>query len=462
MRKPMVLVFILLLFIIIISATILYFYIPKSTLVFKESNKEVINSGRGFYVQINSNEEERFEELKSENIKIALVAYDIEDYLNTEITTEKLQELEKTLNEARKYDIQIVFRAAYGFDPKYKDPEDIDKIYTHIKQIAPILNANKDVILSVQAGFIGPWGEWHSSKFFTGNGEEVKVRNQILSVLLDNLNEDIIINVRRPRFIRDAIKADFDKSRLGLHNDALLSTKDDMGTYDDSSFSREEELAWAKSNISHGINGGEMPLVSEYSNIDNAIKEMKSLQITYLNSRYNKEVLDEWKTTEYEGQNGLEYIKNHLGYRLWLGKVELSKYIKPNREFSIKAVINNSGFAPINSGKRLFLIMKRGKEVIFESILEEELSSINGGMEKEFIINAHIDDLFEVDNKEEILVGICIANPSIASSYIANSVNNISKIQLTNSDLIYEDGINFFAKYKLNNKQYILEQILKK
>lgn len=457
MKKPMVLVFILLLFIIIISGTILYLYIPKSTLVFKESNKEVLNPGRGFYVQINSNEEERFEELKNENIKIALVAYDIEDYLNIKIPKEKLKELEIVLNEARVYDMQIVFRAAYGFDPKYKDPETIDNIYTHIKQIAPILNANKDVILSVQAGFIGPWGEWHSSKFFTGNEDEVKLRNQILSVLLENLNQDIAVNVRRPRFVRDAIEAGIDQSRLGIHNDALLSTKDDMGTYDDSDYTREEELSWAKANITQVVNGGEMPLVSEYSSINNAIKEMKSLQITYLNSRYNKEVLEEWKTTEYKGQNGLEYINNHLGYRLWLGEVELSTYIKSNREFSIKAVIHNSGLAPIDNGKDLFLIMKRGKEVIFKSILEGELSSINCDMAKEFIINTHIDDLFEVDNKEDILVGICIANPDTTSSYTVNLVDNNSQIELTNSELIYEEGINFFAKYKFNNKKYTLK-----
>ncbi|MEK6266350.1 MAG: DUF4874 domain-containing protein [Clostridium sp.] len=455
MKKPMLLFFILLLVIVIICGTILYLYIPKSTLVFKESNKEVLNPGRGFYVQINSNEEERFEQLKNENIKIALVAYDIEDFLNTKITEKKLKELEIVLKEARKYDMQIVFRAAYGFDPKYKDPETIENIYTHIKQIAPILNANKDVILSVQAGFLGPWGEWHSSKFLTGNEDEVKLRNQTLSVLLENLSKDIAINVRRPRFIRDAMEAGIDKSRLGLHNDALWSTKDDMGTYDDSDYTREEELSWARENIAQGVNGGEMPLVSEYSNIDNAIKEMKSLQITYLNCRYNKEVLEGWKTTEYKGQNGLEYVNNHLGYRLWLDKVELSTYIKPNRAFRIKAVIHNSGFAPIDNGNELFLIMKRGKEVIFKSILDGELSSINGDMSKEFIINTHIDDLFEMDKKEDILVGIYIVNPDIASS--ENPANNISQIELANSELIYENGINFFAKYIYNNKRYTLE-----
>lgn len=423
--------------------------IPESTLIFKENDKELHNPGRGFYVQINSDEWRRFEELKQDNIKIALVAYDIKDYLNSKIPEDKLEELETVLNKAREYDMKIVFRAAYGFTPHYEDPETIETIYTHIKQIAPILNANKDVILSIQAGFIGPWGEWHSSKFFTGDEREVKLRNQTLSVLLENLDQDIVINVRRPRFIREAITAGIDKSRLGLHDDALLSTKDDMGTYDDTNYTRVDELGWAKHNITRGVNGGEMPLVSEYSSINNAIKEMESLQVTYLNSRYNKEVLETWKNTEFRGQNGLEYVKNHLGYRLWLGEVTLSKYIMPNKEFSIKAVIHNSGFAPIYNGNKLFLIMKRGKEVIYQSELEGDLSSINGGTEKEFTINSHIGNLLKAGDKEDISIGIYITNP--------NTSKNGGQIELANSNLIYQNGINLFAKYKFINKKYVLE-----
>lgn len=449
MKKRVVLVFILFLFISMIYGVFLYLHMPKSILSFKESNKEVFNPGRGFYIQINSNEKERLEELKNENIGIALVAYDIKKYLNTKISEDKLKELEEVLNEARKYNIKIVFRAAYGFTSQYKDPDKIDSIYTHIKQIAPILNANKDVILSVQAGFIGPWGEWHSSKFFTADANEVKLRNQILSVMLENLNEDIDVNVRRPRFIRDAIAAGIDKTRLGLHNDALLSTKDDMGTYDDSGYTRNDELAWIEANIAQVANGGEMPLVSEYSSIENAVKELKSLQITYLNSRYNIEVLKKWRDDEYKGQNGLAYVNNHLGYRLWLGEVELSTYIKPKREFSIKAVIHNSGFVTIDNRKKAYIVMKRGKEIIFKAMLQGELSSIKTDKSKEFTINTNIDDLFKDNNQEEILIGICITD--------SNSSNNINMVELANSDVIYEGGINFFAKYKLNNKKFKLE-----
>lgn len=426
-----------------------YFYIPQSILIFKESTKEVLNPGRGFYVQINSNEDERFKELKNDNIKIALVAYDIEDYINTLLDKEKLQELEIVLGKARDYGIKIVFRAAYGFDPNYEDPETVDIIYSHIKQIAPILNKYSDVILSVQAGFIGPWGEWHSSKYFTGDSEEVTLRNTLLSALLEYLDEEIVINVRRPRFIRDAIEVGMDGSRLGLHNDALLSTKNDMGTYDDPDYTRKEELAWAKSNIAYGVNGGEMPLVSEYSAINNAVEEMRSLQLTYLNSRYNKEVLEEWKNTEYKGHNGFQYIKNHLGYRLWLGEVNLSTYIRPYRTLKLKMKLHNSGFAPVKKGNELFLVIKRGNEIIFEGLLEDELSLLKGGSSKEFIIHTRFNNLLK-NNNDDLLLGIYIANNTYEELQGLN--NSIKQIQLANSDIIYKNGINYFASYKYDNE----------
>ena len=52
----------------------------------------------------------------------------------------------------------------------------------HVAQLAPILTANQDAILALQAGFIGTWGEWHGSTNFNydANG-----RREVLGALLD-------------------------------------------------------------------------------------------------------------------------------------------------------------------------------------------------------------------------------------------------------------------------------------
>ena len=62
-----------------------------------------------------------------------------------------------------------------------------------------------------------------------------------------------------------------------------------------------------------GINGGEMPSVGELSSSGNALFEFEKLHLTYLNSKYNKDVLSMWKKEKLFGQNTFNYINNHLG-----------------------------------------------------------------------------------------------------------------------------------------------------
>ena len=197
--------------------------VAYSRLKLTRSNKKLNNPARGFYVQIDSKEKERLEDIKKAGIRVSLVAFDIREYLDKMISEDKLAELDNVLKMARNQGIRVVFRAAYDFDGRYKDPDSLERVYSHIKQIAPIINKNKACILCVQAGFLGPWGEWHSTKFVEGvNG--VKDRNSVLETLLVELDESIEINLRRPRFIRDAMDAGISIKRIGFHNDGLLST----------------------------------------------------------------------------------------------------------------------------------------------------------------------------------------------------------------------------------------------
>lgn len=65
---------------------------------------------------------------------------------------------------------------------------------SHISQLSPVLAANQDAMLSVQAGFVGPWGEWHGSTNFQ---DDLEGRQEILSALLDAV-PDRTVQVRTP------------------------------------------------------------------------------------------------------------------------------------------------------------------------------------------------------------------------------------------------------------------------
>jgi hypothetical protein len=64
-----------------------------------------------------------------------------------------------------------------------------------VAQLTPILTSNQDAILAVQAGFIGPWGEWHGSTNFNydANG-----RKEVIGALLDAV-PNRIVQIRTPQ-----------------------------------------------------------------------------------------------------------------------------------------------------------------------------------------------------------------------------------------------------------------------
>lgn len=428
-----------------------YQYSPLKTIVLNKHSNYIDNPSRGLYVQINSEKRERIASLKDkENVNLVFLEYDIYEYVDTSISQMKLEELDDALQVAKESDLDVIFRAAYGYDSdyKYKDPMDIERIVGHIKQISPILNNYREQILCVQAGMLGPWGEWHSSNLIGDDENQNKVvRNGVLSAWLENLDESIIINVRRPRFLRDAVSAGLEKTRIGLHNDALFSTDSDMGTYDDEEYNRSEELKWAEESLVTGINGGEMPQLSDYTELDNVLEEMRQLKITYLNKKYNTQVLDYWNTQEIEGVNGLDFICNHLGYRYHIENMKASETIK-NNNLTIRMEWMNTGFAPIKEGYELYLILKQGQKIYSYPIEDHNLHTLQSGDVRELSKKIKLED--ELLTGFEVGVKLCLEVDKMTGD------NNLS-VELANHESKYMNGVNYLLKYEVIDEKLVLE-----
>ena len=67
----------------------------------------------------------------------------------------------------------------------------------HIEQLAPVVKANADQVYVLQAGFIGSWGEWHSS-VTNLHANKTAVSNVVEAELFKLLPPDRKINVRVP------------------------------------------------------------------------------------------------------------------------------------------------------------------------------------------------------------------------------------------------------------------------
>ena len=89
------------------------------------------------------------------------------------------------------------FVIRFCYDPRNggnKDKEaSMSTIETHIKHLSEIFNKHADTLTTIESGFLGPWGEMHSSKIAT---EENKAL--VIKYWLENTKEIPII-ARTPK-----------------------------------------------------------------------------------------------------------------------------------------------------------------------------------------------------------------------------------------------------------------------
>ena len=184
--------------------------------------------------------------------------------------------------------------------------------------------------------------------------------------------------------------------RLGLFNDGMLGSVSDYGTYSDntrqdagdfSAWTREEELAFQDVLCSSVPSGGEVIVDNPYNDLENAIADLKTMHVSYLNEDYDRNVLDKWAGTVvntddcYDGMDGWSYVERHLGYRLWIAGAALSHSFWADT-VEVNAALKNSGFAPFYRQTKVCVsVTDEAGAVCYTDEWEEELLKLSGGNE---------------------------------------------------------------------------------
>jgi hypothetical protein len=324
---------------------------PTAERLFRPSESHFANPERGFYSTRTTVQMTGLEKLREQGISLVLVEMDLRAFKERDLTREKLDELGAALAAARQAGLKVIFRAAYGFtDRDYRaDPKDLDRILSHVRQIGVVLTENADALFAVQAGFLGPWGEWHDSNW--GDPPSLDVRRATLFALLEAVPAPIPIQVRRPMFIRDIFATETEAfagaklSRIGWHDDAFLAMPDDMGTYVEPAWDRERELRWCEHLDRQAPFGGETVGLSESTPIEEVVREMELLHLSYLNIAYHPKTLQRWRESQYRGENAFKYIEGRIGYRLVARKLRYSPEARAGGRLSFELTLTNAGFA---------------------------------------------------------------------------------------------------------------------
>jgi hypothetical protein len=326
--------------------------------LFQPSGQRLVNPERGFYSPQTTTHLEGLEQLRGRGISLILVEMDLRAFKERDLTQEKLDELRGSFSAARQAGLKVIFRAAYGYtDRDYRtDPKDMSRMLGHVRQIGVVLTENADTLFAVQAGFLGPWGEWHDSNW--GDPPSLDARRTILFALLDSVPAPIPVQVRRPMFIRDIFASELESSnssdaalgasrlsRVGWHDDAFMALPDDMGTYAEPEWGRERELGWCDLHNRYAPFGGETVGTAASTPIEQVVREMEQLHISYLNISYHPKTLQRWRESKFAGGDAFDYIEHRFGYRLVAQKFLCASEVRAGERLSFELTMTNSGFA---------------------------------------------------------------------------------------------------------------------
>ena len=300
---------------------------------------------------------------------------------NQDLTEDALNVLQTTFDSIRANRGFAVVRICY--DPWYNGRSNVtpdhEWVLKHVKQLAPVLSKNTDVIVALEMGMHGAYGEMHSDTNITYNRiaeatnlmlrstpPELKILTRTGNYSAKVLGFDdwgVDFHIDGEKFAEIAKAKGDTMYRVGMFNDGYLGTQYDYGTWGadcKTSICREEGVAWLEK---YGINtpyGGEALTTAENYQVINTPEFLSyegfRTHTSYLNIQWNNNLIDSWKKTLFnvkdfdydfervDSLTGFKYINDHLGYRFVLREAWITDTVGADGIFKAKVRIQNVGF----------------------------------------------------------------------------------------------------------------------
>ena len=344
-----------------------------------QASEEIFpNPERGFYAasgirEANGNgiSESSISIARRQGRTLYLLEFYLTNYVTTDIAEDYLQTIRTYFQSLRDGGAKCILRFCYsdGFDESDK-PWDAtpEQVMRHLEQVTPILQEYYDVIMVVQAGFVGSWGEWYYTENFKDNAS----RKALVDALLAAVPQDRQIQLRTPAYkmglygytLADTItRAESHKptakARLAGHNDCYLSSANDVGT-----FRSNKDREYWEAETKYTIMGGESCELAQFCHCQGtdkyrgALKDLALNHFTYLNNGYHQKVLSRWRE-----ENCLDEIKKRLGYRFVLEQGQFTKEPEAGKPLQVILKLRNVGFAAAMNPRDVELVLtdKSGK-----------------------------------------------------------------------------------------------------
>lgn len=349
---------------------------PFSTASYTPSDENVPNPQRGFYHHTETHyradgsgytplDQATLAGYRAEGITQILRVFYLEKFAGTpQLDQEFLDLVQADYDTARAAGVSVITRFAYAqggawpYSPPYGDAP-LSTVLAHIEQLGPVLRANADVVPVVQNGFIGLWGEGYYTDHFVADPADPGVvtdadwanRSAVTQALLDELPTDRSVQVRTmlskqrllgvPAGADSAVRPDqawtgAAIARVGHHNDCLLASPDDFGTFLSDPITLDQEYLAAESRYVP-VGGETCAVNAPRSEWASASAELARYHYSYLNRDYNQDVLNSW------GEAGIAETARRLGYRFVLESSSVST--RRHGTPTVSVTVRNDGWA---------------------------------------------------------------------------------------------------------------------
>lgn len=312
------------------------------------------------------------------------------------LPSEFLAQLQVGFDIAQKAGLKVIIRGSYGHvglggDYKtFKDPDE-NIIKRHIEQLAPLFEKNKHLIAFFEAGFIGPWGEWHSTHIT----KTPSLQREFFFHILNHTPKNRMVLLRYPELKRSIFKRRkplsaelaYDESHLsrsGHHNDCFLSSSNDVGTYNRGDSNRAEETNYLAEETLHTLFGGETCKLHSFNDAERTLIELEILHASYLNQGYHPDVLNKWKV-----QNCYDEIERRLGARFVVRTIK----ILPEK---ITIEIENTGFASLYNERPVYLALESKAGHATSILLEQDPRTWKPGQISSFTVSVKVQEVAKI------------------------------------------------------------------
>ena len=395
---------------------------------YEASEEDFPNPERGFHKNTDLLTARDLHWVREQGYSLVRTYVQLDDFRDRPLSPAFLQKLNAGFAAARAGGVKVLPVFSYNFptdeDIKAGHLKDIPDaplpvVLQHLRQLKPVLAENQDVIAALELGFVGAWGEWHSSKNGLDSPENKRI---IQKAILEALPSSRMMQLRYPGDLLTLFPAPLTakqahnrsaQARTGWANMCFLSNEHDAGTY--LPLERKAEMqAYLEKTTPYVIVGGETCQVTPgqtRGDCETAQAEMARFHFSYLNRDFYAPALERWKQV-----GCLNTISRRLGYRLRLTTSDIPRMAHSGETVNLRFALVNDGYAAPYNPRRVEVILRsktNGQSYRFP--VSADLRQWQPG-NAEYVVNARISLPAETAAGEyDVLLHLPDPMPSLAN-----------------------------------------------